>query len=470
MKRTPPMIAMLLTLVLSLSLAPLLGGQAAGAEKLAAHKTRDNGCPYYIMVNRAQNTVTVYGLDGEGYYTLPVKAMVCSVGRVGKRTPLGTFALTGKNKEWCLMLDGSYGQYSSQFSGYYLFHSVCYSEPDPAALLTEEYNMLGEAASMGCVRLQVADAKWIYDNCAAGTKVTVYEGEEPGPLGKPDKLVEEIAPGEGKGWDPTDPRLENPWHVLLVRELELDAEDITLEAGMRQRLWPQVDYLGTVEPTVIWRVSDPTVCSVDSVGRVTALGPGSALVTAACGSLEVSCAVTVEGELLHFADVAPGSWYYSDVRYAYEKGLFSGTGRATFAPEKAMDRASMVQVLYNLAGRPWMEEGDSWSAGALRWGTEAGILEPGAAQREEPLTRQEMMVMLYRFQSGYWGGTGEAEADLAAFPDGEGLSEPGRTAMSWAVGKGLLQGTSDHRLDPEGIVPRAQAAAILRRYHEMWRA
>lgn len=36
--------------------------------------------PYYIQINRKQNCVTVYKLDDKGKYTIPVKAMACSVG------------------------------------------------------------------------------------------------------------------------------------------------------------------------------------------------------------------------------------------------------------------------------------------------------------------------------------------------------------------------------------------------------
>ena len=52
-----------------------------------------------------------------------------------------------------------------------------------------EYNKLGSPASLGCVRLTTADAKWIYDNCKAGTKTLIYDNTEtPGPLGKPEDV------------------------------------------------------------------------------------------------------------------------------------------------------------------------------------------------------------------------------------------------------------------------------------------
>ena len=65
---------------------------------------------------------------------------------------------------------------------------------------------------MGCVRLTVEDAKWIYDNCPSGTYVEVYDSDDPGPLGKPEAMKLD-ADSPNKGWDPTDPDERNPWHA-----------------------------------------------------------------------------------------------------------------------------------------------------------------------------------------------------------------------------------------------------------------
>ena len=123
-KRFPAILLALLSAVL-LTLPCVQTASASQGDYIAANHTRSNGRPYYIMVNRAQCTVTVYGLDSSGYYTVPVKAMICSVGRQGHATPIGTYAIGGK-WQWVHMLDNSYGQYVSQISGNILFHSVCY--------------------------------------------------------------------------------------------------------------------------------------------------------------------------------------------------------------------------------------------------------------------------------------------------------------------------------------------------------
>ena len=80
-----------------------------------------------------------------------------------------------------------------------------------STLYWDKYNKLGQQASMGCVRLTVEDAKWIYDNCPSGTAVEVYDSEDPGPLGKPETLKLD-KDNINKGWDPTDPDERNPWH------------------------------------------------------------------------------------------------------------------------------------------------------------------------------------------------------------------------------------------------------------------
>ena len=167
--------------------------------------------PYYIKINRRQNCITVYTLDENGEYTVPYKAMICSTG-LYNATPRGTFHLSTKYL-WRELYGKVYGQYATRITGGVLFHSVPYYKKSKSALCTEKYNKLGQQASMGCVRLTVEDAKWIADNCPSGTTVEIYDDDDPGPLGKPEAThIDTDSPN--KGWDPTDPDVENPWHQL----------------------------------------------------------------------------------------------------------------------------------------------------------------------------------------------------------------------------------------------------------------
>jgi len=164
---------------------------------------------YTIYVNTALNCVTIMQPNLQGDL-VPVKAMVCSCAKEGRMTPTGTFKTTDYY-DWRLMIDGTYGRYAVRFYKKILFHSVPYNAMAPDSLDWEEYNLLGQGASHGCVRLSVEDAMWIYDNCKPGTTVVVYEDpENPGPLGKPEAIkIDGNSPY--RGWDPTDADQNNPW-------------------------------------------------------------------------------------------------------------------------------------------------------------------------------------------------------------------------------------------------------------------
>ena len=181
---------------------------------------------YYIKINRQQNCVTIYEQDEKGKYTVPVKAMACSTG-VNNATPKGKFKL-GSKYRWHELYGKVYGQYCSRITDHVLFHSVYYSATDPSRLSYNAYNKLGETASHGCVRLCVADAKWIYDNCASGTTVEIYDSKDPGPLGKPTPIRIDTG-SKNRGWDPTDPNPKNPW----LKELPTikGAKNKTVERG-----------------------------------------------------------------------------------------------------------------------------------------------------------------------------------------------------------------------------------------------
>ncbi len=167
--------------------------------------------PYYIRINRKQNCITVYTQDETGAYTVPYKAMICSTG-LYNATPRGVYQISTKYR-WRELYGNVYGQYATRIHGGVLFHSVPYYRKAQNALCTEKYNKLGQQASMGCVRLTVEDAKWIAENCPAGTTVEIYDDDDPGPLGKPEAIKIDTD-NPNKGWDPTDPDEKNPWQEL----------------------------------------------------------------------------------------------------------------------------------------------------------------------------------------------------------------------------------------------------------------
>ncbi len=162
---------------------------------------------YSIRVNRNTNVVTVYNDSGGA-----VKAMTCSVG-TGTKTPTGSFSILTKDS-WHTLMGPVYAPYCSKVtSDGVWFHPVWYYQNgNRASQSVQSYNMLGTKASHGCIRLTLADAKWIYENCPVGTRVTIFDGSSASdPLGKPATYK---LPGTANdwSWDPTDPDPSNPYH------------------------------------------------------------------------------------------------------------------------------------------------------------------------------------------------------------------------------------------------------------------
>ena len=71
---------------------------------------------------------------------------------------------------------------------------------DPYKVSASDFNKLGKPASAGCIRLCIADAKWIYYNVPVGSTVIISDNE-PMPLGKPTVVK---MPKNSVGADPTD--------------------------------------------------------------------------------------------------------------------------------------------------------------------------------------------------------------------------------------------------------------------------
>lgn len=167
--------------------------------------------PYMIKINRSLNYTIVYGINKKGKYTIPYKAFICSTGYYPINTPLGSYN-TSDMYRWRQMVDYTYSQYAIRINGAIMLHSLPYSEPSPDTMKYKEYNKLGHPASLGCIRYQVKDIKWIYENCPVGTPVEIYADATENPPLK----IPEIEPinkdNPNKNWDPTDPSKKNPWN------------------------------------------------------------------------------------------------------------------------------------------------------------------------------------------------------------------------------------------------------------------
>ena len=196
-----------------------------------------------------------------------------------------------------------------------------------------------------------------------------------------------------------------------------------------------------------------------------------------CSSLKIYDRITVEftDGMLPFTDVRETDWFYDDVVFAYENGLFSGTTATTFSPYAPMTRAMLVTVLYRLEGEPAVTGRSGFSdvtigsyyEAAVTWAADNGIVNGTSATTFSPsenVTREQMAAILCRYAQYKQYGT-SASASLSAFSDAAAVSNYAKVPLSWAVAEKLVNGT-DGKLLPRASATRAQVAAILHRFVE----
>ena len=181
--------------------------------------------------------------------------------------------------------------------------------------------------------------------------------------------------------------------------------------------------------------------------------------------------VTFTPEDWPFVDVTEDKWYYDAVAYVYQQGIMVGMSETTFEPNTTVNRAQVVQMLYNLEGQPQVSgdsgfsdiRDDQWYAKAVAWASANDVVagyEDGTFRPTRAVTREEFAQILYNYAK-FKGYDLSASADLGKFPDSGQVSSWAETALGWANGNGLINGHDDDRLDPKGSTIRAQAASIL---------
>ncbi|MEA4934050.1 MAG: S-layer homology domain-containing protein [Lawsonibacter sp.] len=190
--------------------------------------------------------------------------------------------------------------------------------------------------------------------------------------------------------------------------------------------------------------------------------------------LEADATVKLVDYVSRFRDVDSGAWYASAVDFVASRGLFSGVSESTFAPEATLNRGTLVTVLYALEqpGTQTVEKlfsdvnTDAWYAQSTAWAVEAGVVsgyENGQFGPEDPVTREQLALMLYQYANRLNAGT-SGRSSLARFQDSSDVSSWAEEAVSWAVDAGILNGRTGGTLDPSGPATRAEMAAMLHQF------
>ena len=232
-----------------------------------------------------------------------------------------------------------------------------------------------------------------------------------------------------------------------------------------------------------------TLTVTDANGKTVALTDlGSGKYTFKMPSSKVNVAFAASGETkpcdggrdcpsAPFTDVDTAKWYHLSVDYVLTHKMMNGVSSHAFAPNANLTRGMLVQILYNLEGKPKGTaanfsdvQADAWYAEAVGWaatnkvvtGYADGTFRPNAA-----VTREQAAAILYRYaqSKGIDVSVGE-NTNILSYVDVQQASEYAIPALQWAVGAGVLNGKNDSRLAPTGTATRAEIAAIMQRWCE----
>lgn len=170
-----------------------------------------------------------------------------------------------------------------------------------------------------------------------------------------------------------------------------------------------------------------------------------------------------------FTDVKPGDYFYKPVLWALDEGITKGTSAITFAPNSNCTRAQVVTFLWRMAGKP--KPGTSFCSfrdiptsgdtrTAILWAVNRGITKGTSDTAFSPnasCTRQQVVVFLWRM-----AGKPKPGITSCSFTDIPASGET-RTAILWAVNKGITSGTTASTFSPNSTCTRGQIVTFLYR-------
>jgi hypothetical protein len=178
-----------------------------------------------------------------------------------------------------------------------------------------------------------------------------------------------------------------------------------------------------------------------------------------------------------FGDVREIDWFYGDVEFVSESGLFSGMSATDFGPNTAMTRGMLVTVLGRFYGADVSAYDDSafsdvtadkYYAGYVAWAKESGIVNGTGDDRFSPdaeISRQDLAATVMRY-ADFAGRNFPVTLAYSAFEDDSAIADYAKNAVQTMYGGGIMNGKPGDRFDPQGNATRAEVAAVLHRFIE----
>ena len=185
----------------------------------------------------------------------------------------------------------------------------------------------------------------------------------------------------------------------------------------------------------------------------------------------IGAGTVIEPKAKTFTDVPEDAWYAEGVKYASDKGLMIGTGDTAFEPEKGVSRATVVTVLYRIAGSPavsgscpFTDLTADWYKNAVQWAYETGVTNGTSETTFSPdkeITLEQLLTLFYRYEKET-GRDMSSTQDISALAEALGVHAWAMDAVQWAVGSGVFDAWfSNIELNPRAVSTRAVLAMTL---------
>lgn len=176
--------------------------------------------------------------------------------------------------------------------------------------------------------------------------------------------------------------------------------------------------------------------------------------------------------LADYADLTANAWYADAARYVLSNSYMSGTGKGNFTPNGTVTRGTVYQTLYNMVGKPAVEEAATftdvtgkWYATAAAWAEDEGLTTgtgKGVFGGDKAMTRQELAKVFADYAAMNCILPTE-NVDLSTYADGSHVAAWAADSMESAVALGIIKG-NQNRLNPTGTAVRAELAQILKNF------
>ena len=207
---------------------------------------------------------------------------------------------------------------------------------------------------------------------------------------------------------------------------------------------------------------------------------GTYTIKAAAGDAEATMKLTVKK---NFDDVSATAYYKNAVVWAYGNGVTSGVTQDLFGVNTDVTRAQYVTWLYRYAvsqdSNVAVKDADvksvfsdvaatAYYAKAVQWAKETGVTAGTTDTTFAPnatITRAEAVTMLWRAYGKPSAGIGSENEKTVKFTDVPANAYY-TTAVTWAVGKEITNGTSTTTFSPNKSCSRAEGITFIYNLYE----